>query len=199
MRRLECLTVILLVMFGCVLGPGRAGWAATEQPISGLLPDPAAFGEGWTAVQSSALQLPAEAFREGVNAVYAGPSGARVMVLVMRETTEHVAVRRSWEEALTLFERASRETARNRNQDAYLATLPPPQGCLEAKRLEGTVKSIGLDTGIPAGITLCAAGSGIIILVTASGTVLGATGHAATDAIVEQILSTQPAATLAPR
>lgn len=196
MRRPQCLTVLLIVVVGYVLGPGHAGWAATEQPISNLLPDPATFGDGWMVTQSSALQLPAEAFQEGVSAVYAGPAGARVIVLVMRETTERVAVRRSWEEALTLFERASRETARNRNQDEYLATLPPPQGCVEAKRLEGTVKSLGLATGIPAGITLCAAGSGLIVLVAASGTVLGATGHAAADAIIEQMLSTQPAATL---
>jgi hypothetical protein len=189
----------LVALVGSFVIPGYAGWAATEQPISSLLPDPATFGDGWMVAQSSALQLPAETFQEGVSAVYAGPAGARVIVLVMRETTERVAVRRSWEEALTLFERASRETARNRNQDEYLATLPPPQGCLEAKRLEGTVKSIGLDTGIPAGITLCAAGPGLIVLVAASGTVLGATGHAAADAIIEQMLSTQPAATLATR
>lgn len=199
MRRLQCLTVLLMVLVGSFLAPGSAGWAATEQAISTLLPDPATFGDGWMTAQSSALQLPTEAFREGVSAVYAGPAGARVILLVMRETTEHVAVRRSWEEALTLFERAGRETARNRNQDEYLATLPPPQGCLEAKRLEGTVKSLGLDTGIPTGITLCAADPGLILLVAASGTVLGATGHAAADAIVEHILSTQPAATLVTR
>ncbi|MER3437195.1 MAG: hypothetical protein C4346_06165 [Chloroflexota bacterium] len=196
-RWLQRVIILLGMLVAFASGQWHAGASALEAPISDLLPQPEALGDGWTVTQSGILQLPAEAFREGVSAVYAGPAGARVIVLAMRETTERVAVRRSWEEALTLFERASRETAHHRDQDAFLATLPPPHGCLEAKRVEGTVKSVGLDTGIPAGVTLCAAGGGVIVLVAASGPVLGMTGHAAADAVIEQILSGQPAAMLA--
>jgi hypothetical protein len=115
--------------------------------------------------------------------VLVGPSGARVVAAAMLVTEERIAVRRSWEAAISLFDNYSGELEYLTGRDDELDTVPPPAGCAEAKRVDGTARQLGIDTGIPMGVTLCAAEPDLIVLAVASGTILGLTGFEASDAI----------------
>ncbi|HEY8448458.1 MAG TPA: hypothetical protein VIL01_15260 [Thermomicrobiales bacterium] len=194
-RSLRSIILLAIVICSLAASSGGRGAAQAEPPAADFLPAATVFGTEWVMLGTMALELPADAFQDGVSSVYGGPAGARVIILVMREASERVVVRRSWEEALTLLERAGREMVRDRDQNEILAALPPPPGCQEAKRLEGTARALGLDTGIPVGVTLCATGSGTLLLVTTTGTVLDLTGHEASDAVTALLLGAGPLAT----
>lgn len=170
------------------------GWvAAADPPVPdpaaiAYLPDPAVLGAGWTAVQTTGLDLTADTFKGGALGVFVGPAGARVLAAVMVVSDTRVVVRRSWEEALDLFRNYSGELEYETDRDDHLASLPPPPGCIEAKRIDGTARQLGLDTGIPMGLTLCAADPDLILLIVVSGAVESLTGFDASDAVASLML-----------
>jgi hypothetical protein len=184
----------ILVVVGAGLATPWARLTARDAPTppslaaTAYLPDPAALGDGWQTVRTARLDLPSEAFREGAVGVYVGPDGARVMAVIMLATQSRVAVRRSWEEAAKLFAKHAGELAAARNRSAELDALPPPAGCVEAKRIDGSARQLRIDTGIPMGITLCATDPDVIVLVVASGVVGDLTGHQASDAVASLLL-----------
>jgi hypothetical protein len=163
-----------------------------------FLPDVAGFGDGWTIARTAALEVDTDVFRDGAVAVFAGPGGARVVAAVMLVTQERVAVRRSWESAMSLYDNYSGELEYLSGRDDELDTVPPPPGCVEAKRIDGTARQLGIDLGIPMGVTLCAAEPDLTVLVVASGIVLGLSGYEASDAIASLMVATKPQPTPVP-
>jgi hypothetical protein len=187
-RRL--LLLIVLIPVALVRGLPAAAQEAPSvaDPTAAYLPAPAALGDGWSLVRTGSLALPTEMFRAGNLGVFVGPAGARILAAVMLVTESRVAVRRSWEGATDLFRKYSGELAYDSDRDDILDRLPPPSGCVEAKRIDGTARQLGLDTGIPMGITLCAAEPDVILLVLVSGAVHSLTGYEASDAIASLML-----------
>ena len=186
MTRLGPALRIGLLAVACLL---PAGATAQETPVppggdaARSLPDVARFGDGWSSARTAGLEVDTGVFREGAVAVYAGPAGARVVAATLLVTQDRVAIRRSWEAANDLFDNYSGELEYLPGRDDELDSVPPPPGCVEAKRIDGTARQLGIDTGIPLGITLCAAEPDLIVLAVAAGSVLGLTGYEASDAI----------------
>jgi len=106
----------------------------------------------------------------------------------MLVTDARVAVRRSWEEASNLYRKYSGELEYDPDRDEILDRQPLPAGCIEAKRIDGTARQLGLDTGIPMGLTLCAADPDVIVLVVVSGAVGPLSGYEASDAVASLML-----------
>jgi hypothetical protein len=181
---LRCLTLLLALS----LAAGAAGARAQDEPASGdaarYFPPIEPFGEGWQVVRSAGLEVDPDVFRTGGVTVLTGPDGARVVAAVLLVTRDRVAVRRSWEAADNLYDNFGGELAYLSGREQELDGDPPPPGCVEAKRIDGTAKQLGIDTGIPLGITMCAAEPDVIVIAVASGAMLDATGYAASDAIV---------------
>jgi hypothetical protein len=169
--------------------------AAQETPVppSGeagqFLPGPSAFGDGWSQARSAALDVDTDVFRDGAVSSLTGPAGARLVLVVLLVTRDRVAVRRSWESALKIYDNYSGELEHLAGRDDELNSVPPPPGCVEAKRIDGTAKQLGIDTGIPMGITLCAADPDIVVIAVASGMVGGKTGFEASDAIASSMVA----------
>jgi hypothetical protein len=168
---------------------------AIDPATAALLPTAAALGDDWIWVSTAPLELPAETFRAGAYAVFAGPAGARIIAAAMLVTDARVAVRRSWEDAADLFRRYSGELEYDSDRDDILDRVPPPAGCVEARRIDGTARQLGLDTGIPMSLTLCAADPDVILLVVVSGAFGPLTGYEASDAVASLMLGAAPAAT----
>jgi hypothetical protein len=195
LRRLLLLVTILLPVLVPVL-PVAAQDTPTD-PTATYLPVPVALGDGWALASTGSLDLPTELFRAGTLGVFTGPAGARILAAVMLVTESRVAVRRSWEEATDLYHKYSGELAYDPERDDILDRLPLPAGCVEAKRIDGTARQLGLDTGIPMGLTLCAADPDVILLVVVSGALGPLTGYEASDAVASLMLGAAalPAAT----
>lgn len=173
---------------------------AADPEALAVLPMESALGEGWTLFYTGGLELSAESFRGGAVGTYTGPAGARTILAVLLVTDSRVAVRRSWEEANDLYRKYSGELAYDDERDEILDRMPLPPGCVEAKRIDGTARQLGLSTGIPMGLTLCAADPNLILLVIVTGAVGGQTGYEASDAIASLVLSgaaTHPATPVA--
>lgn len=188
LRGLLLPVTLVLATLGPVLP--AAGQPAPAGPTAAYLPAPAAFGEGWALASTGSLNLPTELFRAGTLGVFTGPAGARILAAVMLVTESRVAVRRSWEEATKLFHKYSGELAYAPQRVNILDRLPLPAGCAEAKRIDGTARQLGLDTGIPMGLTLCAADPNVILLVVVSGPLGPLSGYEASDAVASLMLGT---------
>lgn len=176
--------------------------AAQDDPpnddSAAFLPVAERFGNGWSSIRTAALEVDADVFREGAVTVLAGPNGTRVLAAVMLVTQERVAVRQSWEAAIAIFDNYSGELEYISGRGDELNGEPPPAGCVEAKRIDGTARQLGIDTGIPMGVTLCAAEPDLIVLTVVSGSVLELNGYAASDAIASLIVTSAPTAAAGP-
>jgi hypothetical protein len=154
---------------------------------SSYLPDVDSFGADWVEVNRFGLEVPTDIFREGTSAVYAGPDGARVAVLVFLVTDDRIAIRQSWEEATDTYDSYRFNVATNYDfsQLERLEAIEPPPGCVEAKRAEGTDNYFGF----LAGVTMCAIDPDVIILAATSGEVAGDSGYRASDAVIEMAIA----------
>jgi hypothetical protein len=191
------LLFVLLVLLA-IVEPAAAQGDPVVGDAAELLPETIAFGEGWTTSRVAALEMDPVLFREAAVAVLAGPGGARVLVAILLVTQDQIAVRRAWEEAVGLYDNFSGELEYVTGREDELAGEPPPAGCAEAKRIDGTARQLGIDTGIPMGITLCAAEPDAIVLAVVSGAALELTGFAASDAVASLVVTTEPTAAAEP-
>jgi hypothetical protein len=182
------LLLVTLVLLASVPMPSAAAQDAAADPSAAYLPPATILGDGWALASTGGLDLPTDLFRVGTLGVYTGPAGARILAAVMLVTDSRVAVRRSWEEAAKLFHKYSGELAYDPDRDDILDRLPLPAGCAEARRIDGTARQLGLDTGIPMGLTLCAADPDVILLVVVSGPLGPLTGYEASDAVASLML-----------
>jgi hypothetical protein len=182
--------IAMLALFALLAGPVSAKEDPPSDPdAAALLPGASAVGDGWQLVYTGGLELSPESFRGGAVGTYTGPAGARVVLAVMLVTDSRVAVRRSWEEANELYRRYGGELRYEDERDEILDRMPLPPGCAEAKRIDGVARQLGLTTGIPMGLTLCAADPDLILLAIVTGEVGGLTGYEASDAIAALVLS----------
>ncbi len=189
---------LIIIALGLVTSSGlswswRAVDAQQETPTvaagkasGGYLPDVAVFGKGWEETDRAGLDVPSDIFREGAYAVYGGPSGARIVVIAYLATDTRVAVRQSWETATEQFDTSRYRLASNYDyeQAERLEALEPPNGCVEAKRAEGSDDQFGFT----AGLTMCAVDPDVIVIAMVSGEVEGESGYAASDAVIGESL-----------
>jgi hypothetical protein len=189
--RPAALVLIALILASSV--PTRAQ-ESTPEPgaaAAALLPDAALLGTDWAidatvspdALRPQSFALSPDVFRAGAARVYVGPAGARVLVVALLLTESRVAVRQSWEEASKLLDLIVDDAATDGQRTELLATLPPPAGCVEAKRVEG-VQHMLLQ---PLGATMCAVDPDRLFVVATSGAWTDKTGVAASDAVVELV------------
>src|SRR4051794_12615301 len=96
--------LLLLVAMTATAVPVRAQEtpAPPNSASARFLPDVADFGDGWSLARTAALELDTDVFREGAVGSFVGPDGSRVVAAAMLVTQERVAVRRSWEAAMSL-------------------------------------------------------------------------------------------------
>jgi hypothetical protein len=199
---------INVVFFALVL-TAAPRWTATyaqettPEPggaAAALLPEAAPLGPGWTidvTVSPSVLRprsfvLSPDVFREGAARIYLGPAGGRILIVTLLLTESRVAVRQGWEDATELLALIVDDASTDAVRTEQLATLPPPPGCVEAKRNEGT-QHILLQ---PLGVTMCAVDPDLIVIASVSGDWSGQAGTAASDHLVA--LVTQPMTTPGP-
>jgi hypothetical protein len=193
--------LVVLIAFVMVLPAPALALARqnNDEPVSTeaarYLPVADQFGPDWSVARTAPLEVDTDVFRDGAVVVLSGPNGARVIAVAMLVTQERVAIRRSWEAAMSLYDNYSGELEYLAGRDDELDTAPPPEGCVEAKRIDGTARQLGIDTGIPMGVTLCAAEPDLIVLAVASGTVFGLIGFEASDAIAALLTSARSDAT----
>lgn len=183
MRRVATLMVAVLATIGA--GAVRA----QDDAASDYLFNPDVLGRGWEMIAEfpSANDLD-PSFRDGSGAVYAGPFGARVVLLTYLIDDGTTAIRRSWEVTNELFDalRSEIDYGFESRRERDLADTPLPDGCTDGRRIYG-VERIGLGQ-FPVGMTLCATDPNLIILVVASGEVNGQTETEASDTVVRQVL-----------
>jgi hypothetical protein len=172
-------------------------YAQDEEPEAGTnaaqdLPDAAVLGSEWVlaevispdSIERYGFTMSPDVFREGAAGIYLGPAGSRALIVRFLLTDNRVAIRRSWDDAGELLHTLGYSMSTDYSRDQELETMAPPDGCLEAKRVEGVEKVFRL----PAGATLCAGDDDSLFLVVIYGEVNGLTGVAASDAIATDIL-----------
>lgn len=198
MRRFVVGWVALVAVVALLAGtwPGMPATAQEPTPQPGQaaakrLPAASVLGQGWVALQTvspdvlvgSSFKMSPDVFREGAARTYGGPDGARVLVVTLFLTENRVAVRRSWEDAGKLIDHMDYRTQTSYHRQEDLASMAPPPGCAEAKRLEGTEEMYLM----PVGVTLCAIDPDIVAFVAVSGTLDGKTGIEASDALAQRV------------
>jgi hypothetical protein len=199
-RRARIALVVLIGLLWLHSLPRAGAQEPTPEPgaiATSLLPGSTLLGSGWvvdTTVSPDTLRpksfaLSPDVFREGAARIYVGPAGGRVLIVALLLTESRVAVRQSWEVASELLALVADDGATDAQRTERLATLPPPAGCVEAKRVEG-VENMVLQ---PFGASMCAVDPDRIYLVAAHGPWQRVTGVAASDAIVELGAAATPA------
>jgi hypothetical protein len=167
-------------------------WAARAQeatPAVGsgaaqFLPGAERFGDGWTTLPPVGIpNLSTSVFQEGAVGYYGGPDGARAVVMVYLITDARVATRQAWDEVSSRYDTFRYALTSDANRDLELASIPPPAGCEEVKRAEGTDAF-----AFPTAITLCAGAENVIVLAMVSGGEAATARYQAADALVTAAL-----------
>jgi hypothetical protein len=100
-------------------------------------------------------------------------------------TDNRVAIRKSWEDSSDLMSYLTTYLDTDYSREADLETMDAPDGCVEAKRTEGTERGYL----VPVGGTLCAIDPDGILLVLVNGSFNDLTGINASDSVVGLILN----------
>ncbi len=162
-----------------------ASAVAQEADPAAFLPAAEDLGEGWVAIPGQ--EPPEYPDNPQAGAVFGGPGGARLAVYAMMpkaDTQDDL-----WAGVDANFGILREWLLPNEERQPDLDAMAPPPGCARALRVEGDEILYQPSTAFPAGVTVCAGEAGPILTVLASGTVLGETGVAASDAVVELLLS----------
>lgn len=125
-----------------------------------------------------------DVFDEGAAGLYAGPEGARVVIVNLIVTDSRVAVRASWEDATDLMDSMTRSADYDFRRIENLETMTPPTLCVEAKRFEGVENTYLVSIGA----TMCAQDPDNVWIFMVSGTWDGAAGIVASDTLVDETL-----------
>jgi hypothetical protein len=166
--------------------PGAVpGSAATYLPVA------EALGPGWTLAATGVPEADPAVFLDTASALYLGPNGARAMVLVYRNLPGRVALQRSWEDVGEVFDSYRFDiTGYATEREEELASQALPEGCIDARRVDGTDPLYGL----PGAITQCAIDPDITAIVIVSGAVGDLTGYQAADAVATLVYEAGPTA-----
>lgn len=190
------LILALLIVLGSHVTLPVSAQEPTPEPgpeAAQILPDADAFGEGWTKTQTVnpsilarySFEMTPDVFREGAAGIYTGPTGSRIVVVSLLITENRVAIRQSWENATKLLDAVNFGVSTDYERDRALETMAAPQGCAEAKRIEGLERFVLL----PVGGTMCALDPDGILIAIVSGNFDEATGVTASDAVIDIALN----------
>lgn len=136
--------------------------------------------EGETSVTSDIFPY------EGLGAIYVGPQGSRVTLIVLPITEESLPANQIEDAIGSVQDEMVKEWDKDRIGSAAFLDAAPPVGCDAAQRASGIVPLLT----IPAGATACQLRSpGVAIFVTVEGGVGDATGVDAADIVIELLLS----------
>lgn len=141
-----------------------------------FFPSAADIGDDWTATSAqdgSTSQWPA--FARFTAKIYVGPGGARILAGRIEPTDD---VSGAMELASGMFDVYLERFTVDPVSETRLAGTAPVDGCAVMRRVDGYDAVI---PGIPVGLSLCQAESGLIVMVYASGMIDDATGHQASD------------------
>jgi hypothetical protein len=192
----KVLLVLLLTLAMISAAPARAQ-EPTPEPgpdAAKMLPDATGFGDGWLLNETVnpdllarfSFEMTPDVFREGAAGIYVGPNGSRIVVVSLLITENRVAIRQSWEDATKLLDAVRTRTTTDFTHDQTLETMEAPNGCVEAKRIEG-IENIAL---LPAGGTMCAIDPDVILIAVVLGDYADQSGVAASDAVIGVVLGT---------
>jgi hypothetical protein len=185
--RVAIIFTLALLLSQSLVGAPATAQEPTQAPSSDalrLLPNADAFGPGWTMPKPPVASIPSNAFRDGAVATYGGADGRRILLTVLILSRDTVAIRRGWEEAGDRFDDFGERLQHERNREDELLSVPPPPGCVEAKRIDGTDE----DDGFDAGVNLCAADPDIVLLAVVWGDFGAQRGYLASDLVVSTAL-----------
>lgn len=173
--------VVVLLMTWLASWPAHAQ-EATPTVGSGaasFLPSAESLGDGWTTLPPAGItNLNTNVFQQAAVGYYAGPDGARAVIMVFQVTDARVATRQAWTEVSARFDTFRYALTSDSNRDLELATIPPPPGCEEVRRAEGTD-----NFAFVTAITLCAGADNMIVLAMVSGGEATTLRYEAADAL----------------
>lgn len=125
---------------------------------------------------------------DGLGAVYVGPQGSRVTLIVLPLTERAVPANQVKDAITSVQESMMASWNKDRIGSAAYTDAAPPTGCDVAQRASGIVPLVT----IPAGATACQLRSaGVAIFVTVEGAVGDDTGVAASDEVITLLLTRQ--------
>lgn len=177
---------LLLAAALAALVVAPAGMAQEDDPVA-FVPTAEDLGDGWAAIPGQ--EPPEYPDNPQAGNVFGGPNGSRLAVYAMvpRADTQDDL----WAGVDENFGYLREWLVPDESRQPDLDAMTPPAGCARALRVEGDDVLFQPSTAFRAGVTVCAAESGPILTVLASGTVLGETGVAASDAVVELLLGAE--------
>lgn len=179
-------------------GEGRSSLGKDLRPF---VPEAGFLGPDWTRLRSGSAStlldgetaVATDIFpSEGLGAIYVGPGGSRVTLIVLPITDELLPANQVADAIGTVQDEMVKAWDKDRIASAAFLDAAPPVGCDAAQRESGIVPVLT----IPAGATACQLRNpGIAIFVTVEGGVRDATGVDAADIVIELLLSQGPTAT----
>jgi hypothetical protein len=179
--------VVALIMSVLVAWPVHAQEATPTVGggAASFLPSAESLGEGWSTLPPAGIpNLNTNVFQQAAVGYYGGPGGARAVVMVFQVTEARVAIRQAWDEVSARYDTYRYAMTSDANRDLELATIPPPPGCEEVKRAEGT-DSFAFVTAI----TLCAGADNVIVLAMVSGGDATTLRYEASDALASAAIA----------
>lgn len=184
-RAITLVVVLLVSLLGSWPAHGQEATPTVGAGAASLLPTAESLGEGWTTLPPAGIpNLNTNVFQQAAVGYYGGPDGARAVVMVYQVTEARVATRQAWDEVSARFDTYRYALTSDANRDIELATIPPPLGCEEVKRAEGT-DSFAFVTAI----TLCAGADNVIVLAMASGGEATTLRYEAADALASAAIA----------
>ncbi len=178
-RAITLVVVLLMSLLGSWPALAQEATPTVGAGAASLLPAAESLGEGWTTLPPAGIpNLNTNVFQQAAVGYYGGPGGARAVVMVFQVTEARVATRQAWDEVSARFDTYRYALTSDANRDLELSTIPPPAGCEEVKRAEGT-DSFAFVTAV----TLCAGADNVIVLAMASGGKATTLRYEATDAL----------------
>lgn len=164
---------------------GAAQASPAASPTAGnsgrYLPVAEAIGAGWVLVATGTPEADPAVFMDAASAVYVGPGGGRAVVMVWTNLPGRAGLQRSWEAvgAISADLRFEVTGPKDGDREEELAALPLPEGCVDARRIDGPDPLYGL----PGAITQCTVDPDVNVLAIVSGTIDGRSGYEASDRV----------------
>lgn len=174
----------------------RTSDGRTERPIDmrPFVPDADDLGNGWSQVRTGSSEsilgdqtMNPQVFPySGMGAVYVGPGGARVTLVVLPLNTEQIPVSQISDSVRSVQDSMASSWSVDRIASAAWRSVSPPNGCTVSERISGIVPIITL----PGGITSCQlTGVGVALFVAVEGEYDGRSGVIASDMVVSLVIS----------
>lgn len=170
------------------------GRTVTPIDMRSFVPEASALGFGWTQLRSGSSEsilgssdLHPEVFPySGMGAVYVGPSGARVTMVVLPLRTQAIPVSQVGDAVRTVHDALATTWTVDRIASAAWRSVAPPNGCTVSERVSGIVPIVTLSGGV----TSCQlTGVGVALFVAVEGEYDGVTGVNASNSIISKIVS----------